>query len=268
MFAFFKRLFRIGAAEANSALDKLENPIKMTEQGLRELKVDLDNSLKSLAEVKAIAIRTSREVETHKLTADDYEKKAMALLKKGQAGQMPAAEAERLATEALARREDALKLYTTTQQNKGKYDTMVSNMESKIQQLKSQIGKWESELKTFKARDKVATATVKINKTLTNIDSSGTLAMMEKMRDQVEEKEALSEAYNDMANIEKSVDAEIDKALDSRSLNAESSLEEMKRKMGILPQEVKTPIEINKEKSEVTIKIEVEIGRASCRERV
>ena len=256
MFGFFKRLFRIGSAEAHAALDKLENPIKMTKEGLRELKVDLDNSLKSLAEVKAIAIRTSREVEANKQTADDYEKKAMALLKKGQAGQMPAAEAERLATEALARQQDALKLHQTSAQNKQKYDTMVANMESKIQQLKSQIGKWESELKTLEARDKVSKATANINKQLTNIDSSGTLAMLEKMKDKVEEQEALAEAYNDMASVEKSVDAEIDKALDDRSLTAQSSLDELKRKMGII-QENKTPIEI-KEKSEVTIKIEVD----------
>jgi len=36
----FKRLFRIGSAEANSLVDKLEDPIKMTEQGIRELKED------------------------------------------------------------------------------------------------------------------------------------------------------------------------------------------------------------------------------------
>ena len=33
----FKRLFRIGAAETNSLVDKLEDPIKMTEQGIRDL---------------------------------------------------------------------------------------------------------------------------------------------------------------------------------------------------------------------------------------
>jgi phage shock protein A len=257
MFGFLKRLFRIGAAEAHSALDKLENPIKMTEQSLRELKTDLDKSLQSLAEVKAIAIRTGREVETHKQTADDYEKKAMALLKRGQSGQVAPAEAERLATEALARREDSLKLYTTSVQNKQKYDAMVTNLESKIQQLKSQISKWESELKTMKARNTVSQATTKINKQLANIDSSGTLAQLEKMRERIEQQEALAEAYGDMANIEKSVDSEIDKILDSRTLNAESSLEEMKRKMGILPQEQKTPISI-KENQEVTIKIELD----------
>ena len=43
----------MGEAEAHSALDKLENPIKLTEQGIRDLKADLDKALQALAEVKS-----------------------------------------------------------------------------------------------------------------------------------------------------------------------------------------------------------------------
>ena len=57
----FKRLFKVGEAEAHSALDKLEDPIKMTEQGIRDLKKDLDASLKAMAEVKAMAIRSKND---------------------------------------------------------------------------------------------------------------------------------------------------------------------------------------------------------------
>lgn len=78
----FKRLFNIGEAEANSAVDKLEDPIKMTEQGIRNLKKDLDKSLHALAEVKAMAIRSKNDVESHKNKAKDYESKAMLLLKR------------------------------------------------------------------------------------------------------------------------------------------------------------------------------------------
>lgn len=256
MWQLLKRLFRIGKAEANSALDKLENPIKMTKQGIRNLKTDLDKSLQSLAEVKAIAIRTNREVQTYKQNADDYEKKAMALLKRGQAGQMDAAEAERLATEALARREENLKLYQTSLQNKKKYDGMVSNMENKIRSLKSQVAKWENELRTLEARDKVSKATTKMNKQLSNIDSSGTLGMLERMKEKVEEQEALAEAYGDMADESKSIDEEIDTALNDPTITASAALEDLKRKMGMAPP-IEEKIEI-KEKSDVTIKIEVD----------
>ena len=256
MFGFFSRLFKIGEANAHAALDKMEDPVKMSQQGIRDLKVQLDNSLKSLAEVKAIAIRTGREAEADKSAADEYEKKAMALLKRGQAGQMDAAEAERLAAEALSRREEILKRYQVSSTNKTKYDGMVANLEGKIRELKSNVASWENEAKTLEARAKVSDATAKINKEMANIDSSGTMAMLEKMKAKVDEKEALAEAYADMAGTEKSVDREIDKALNDPTIKAADSLAELKRKMGIGTNTAEK-IEI-KDKQEVTIKIEVD----------
>ena len=37
----FKRLFRISQAEIHAAVDKMEDPVKMTEQGLGDLRQDL-----------------------------------------------------------------------------------------------------------------------------------------------------------------------------------------------------------------------------------
>ena len=42
-------------------MDKMEDPIKLSEQAIRDLKKDLHESTKALAEVKAIAIRLERE---------------------------------------------------------------------------------------------------------------------------------------------------------------------------------------------------------------
>ena len=78
----WNRIFKVAESEAHSAVDKLEDPIKMTEQGIRDLRKDLQNSVKSLAEVKALAIRRRREAEENKETAGSYERKAMLLLQK------------------------------------------------------------------------------------------------------------------------------------------------------------------------------------------
>lgn len=104
MWEWFKRLFRIGKAEAHSALDKLEDPIKMTEQGIRDLKGNLEKALVAMAEVKAMGIRSKGEYEDYTTKAKDYENKAMLLLKKAQSGEIDAAEADRLASEALVRK--------------------------------------------------------------------------------------------------------------------------------------------------------------------
>ena len=54
----FKRIFRIGQAEIHSVVEKMEEPIKMTEQGIREMREDLNQALEAYAKVKAMAIRT------------------------------------------------------------------------------------------------------------------------------------------------------------------------------------------------------------------
>lgn len=234
MLGFFKRIFRIGKAEASALLDNLEDPIRMTEQGITELKTDLDKSIQSLAEVKAIAIRTRRESETQKQLVADYETKARALLTRAKDGQIELEEAKRLAGEALSRKEEVGRQQALSVTNSAKYDAMVTNLEGKINQLKSQIASWENELRTLKARHKVSTATTKINKQMAQVDSNDTVALLERMKEKVEEKEALAEAYGDIASVEKSVDVEINKALEGAKPSAD--LDNLLAEMGMLPE--------------------------------
>ena len=211
--SFFKRLFNIGAANANAALDKLEDPVKMTEQGIRDLKSDLDTSLKGLAEVKAIAIRTKRDFEKARSEAQEYEEKAVMLLKRAETGAVAPEEADRLASEALNRKEQALSRAQASKSMLSQQEGQVTQMEQNVQKLKSQITTWENEAKTLKARAKVSQASKKLNKTLANIDATSTISMLEKMKEKVEHDEALSESYGDMAQLNTSVDDEINKAL-------------------------------------------------------
>jgi phage shock protein A len=231
---FFKRLFKIGQSEAHSALDKLEDPIKITEQGIRDLKQDLNKSLQAIAEVKALAIRARNDVETYSDKAEDYERKAMLLLQKAQKGDLDVTEAERLATEALARKEEQTALLNQSKSNKDNFETKVSQLDKNVATIKSNISKWENELKTLKARVKVSEATKKLNKQMSNIDSNGTVSMLEKMKDKVAQEEALAESYGEMANESKSLDDDIDAAIgDSNETKAAINLEALKTKMGL-----------------------------------
>jgi len=235
--SFFSRLFRVGAAEANSALDKLEDPTKLADQGIRELKEDLAKGMQALAEVKAVSLRTKREVETYRINAGEYEKKAMLLLQGAQSGQVNVAEADRLATEALNKKTQAEQQYLSTAKVLQTQEVAVQKMEQNIQKLKSQISMWENEAKSLKARAKVSESTAKINKQLANIDSSGTVAMLERMKEKVDTQEALAESYGQMADANVTIDEEIDKVLLSAGTSAPAqndALLALKAKMGLL----------------------------------
>ncbi|MDP7448901.1 MAG: PspA/IM30 family protein, partial [Candidatus Latescibacteria bacterium] len=213
MAGIFNRLFKAGEAEAHSLVDKLEDPIKMSEQAVRDLRKDLQESLKSLAEVKSLAIRMSKDADDAKRLAGDYERKAMLLLQKGQSGDVEAGEAERLAMEALSRKEEAAARALQTTQQAQTQNQMVANLQNNVNDLKSKVASYENDLVMLKARARTANATRKINQRLSNVDTKGTVALLERMKDKVSEEEALSQAYGEMADSGSSIDDEIDKAL-------------------------------------------------------
>jgi len=225
----------MGQAETHSALDKLENPIKLTEQGIRDLKKDLDGSLQALAEVKAMAIRSRNDLQTSKNKAKDYENKAMLLLKKAQNGDMDAADADRLASEALVKKEEELEQAARSQEEVKRFETNIAQLDQNVKKIRSTVSKYENELKTLKARVKVSEATKKLNKQMAQIDSSSTVTMLERMKDKVAEDEALAESYGEIANESKSLDDEIDQALEGgeNQAKASDSLAALKSKLGM-----------------------------------
>ena len=229
----FKRLAKIGQAEAHAAIDKIEDPIKMSEQAIRDMRSDLEKSLEALAQVKAMSIRAKNEVEEYTNKASDYTQKALLILKKGQTEGLETAEADRLAKEALIKKEEANGQVKRAIEQKEKFDLNVQQMEGNVATIKQNISKWENELKTLRARIKVADATKNLNKQMAQISSSGTVSILERMRDKVIQEEALAEAYGDMAHSSRSIDSEIDKAINLNESKAESDLAAMKQQLGI-----------------------------------
>ncbi|QHL89229.1 PspA/IM30 family protein [Nibribacter ruber] len=228
-----KRIFKIGQAEAHSAVDQLENPIKLTEQGIRDMKEDLDKSLRALAEVKAMAIRSSNDVENYKAKAQDYESKAVQLLQRAHRGELSATEADRLAGEALVKKEENTALSANAQEDQLKFEKSVAQMDANIKTLRSTISKWENELRVLKSRVTVSNATKTINKQLAQIDSSGTVALLERMKEKVAVEEALAESYGEIANESRSIDQEIEKALETSSAQKSAKeVEALKAKLG------------------------------------
>jgi phage shock protein A len=230
----FARLFKVGQAEAHAIVNKLEDPIKITEQGIRDLKTDLQHAMTGLAEVKGVSIRLQKEADDAKRQADEYERKAMLLLQRFKDGQLDQGQAERLATEALNQKESASQRAVRLSQDAEQQQRMATQLQDKVQQLKTAITTYENELVTLRARAKTAESTKKINQHLAKVDSSSTIAMLERMKQKVEEDEALAQAYGEVGQADTSVDAEINKALASgQPSKAQDQLQAMKARLGI-----------------------------------
>jgi phage shock protein A len=215
MASIFSRFFKIGQAKIHSTIDKMEDPITMSEQGIRDLKKDLQDAMRSLGSVKALAIKLDKDANNQKRLAEDYERKAMSLLQKSESGDLDPEEADRLARECLLKRDEVMKRATEGAAQAAQQKQMSDKLQSSVRDMKSKVSAYENELITLKARAKTANATRKINQQLASLDSNSTVAMLERMKEKVSEQEALSEAYGDLADATSSVDDDIEKALES-----------------------------------------------------
>ena len=233
MTGFFSRLFGVAKSEGHALIDKLEDPIKMTEQGLRDLRKDLELSMRSLAQVKAACIRMQRDADDQRRAAEDFERKAMLLLTRMKDGELAADKAEPLAAEALAKQKEHLDRCQTLEAQHTKQQRAAEQLQSKVNKLHQTIRKYENELLTLKARSRTAQSMRKINQQLAGVDSSSTIAMLEKMKSRVVEEESLAEAYGDVGASVTTVEQEIDATLRGSSAANSASLADLKKKMGI-----------------------------------
>ena len=222
----FKRLLTIGKAEIHSVIDSFEDPINLTEQGIREMKEQLGKGIEALAQLKALAIRKKNEAEAEQQTANDYYNKAIVIVQKAEKGE--AAEADRLAKEALKRQTSSLENAKNLQKEHEKLYDECEKMQGNINHLKSSIAKWENELKTLKARVQVSEATKDINQQMTQMDTGSTVSLLEKLKDRVVQQEALAEAYSDLSKSGKSIDEEIDTVVNNSDTKAEEALNRLK----------------------------------------
>ncbi|MCE2994387.1 MAG: PspA/IM30 family protein [Cyclobacteriaceae bacterium] len=229
----FKRIFRIGQAEIHAAVDKMEDPIKMTEQGLRELRIDLTEATESYAKVKALAIRTENEQLNCDQQSRNYAEKAILIMQKAQSGQVDLYKAEELAREALSLR----RKYYTESEELGLQVAALQQSEREMQRnteiLKENLDKWEKELRTLKARVKVSSATKHVNKQMAQLDNNGTVSMLQRMKTKVEDEEALAKAYGEIARNKHSLKDELDDLLKDDSFSIEKDLQAIKEKLGI-----------------------------------
>jgi len=219
----FKRMFGIGKSEANAALDKLEDPVKMSEQAIRDMKTLLAKAIESSASVKASELRMAKTVEDYLSKVKSYEDKASRLKPIFAANPDDAATKEALLL-ALNKIENAKKQADSVQTQLDSFKSKTEASKSQVSKLHQNIENAELELKSLKARSDSANAAKKINKEMSAIDDSSAMAILERMKEKVEQTESEAEAYGEVANITSSADDKMDAVLNANSPTADDDL--------------------------------------------
>ncbi|MDF2432923.1 MAG: phage shock protein [Mucilaginibacter sp.] len=226
--SIFDRLFRISKAEANAAVDKLEDPAKMADQILRELRSNYQQAIQGEAEIKALALQHRASELKYRNTADEWEKKANELLDRVETKQLDEAKGNDLANKAAQAYQAALSEADQFAKMAEKEETALSVMDLKIKQIKDQISETESRAQLINSRAKTAEVSEKINKTLSSVDTDGLMATLNRMDEKASAQEFRAAAYAQIDDATMSTEQEINKALGQGS--SSNALEAIKAK--------------------------------------
>lgn len=199
--SIFKRLRDLTMSNINAIIDKAEDPIKMTDQYIRDMTEDLEDAEKAVASQIAIEKRFKAL----------YEEQA-ALVEKRTQQAHTAAQAQNV---ELARRalEEKKAAEAKRDEYKASYDQnklAADNLRAKLEEMRKQLTAMKNKRETLVARYNAAKAQTEINKAMNGFGSDTTSAGLKRMEEKMLAMEARAEASNEMSTREKSLDEEFE----------------------------------------------------------
>lgn len=225
----FKRLLKIGQAEIHALVDKMENPIHLIENGIEEMKQQLSELTESYITNRAQIIRSENLAKNKLNDAESYEEKALLLLQKAQKQEIDSTKADQLALEALSIKKKLTEEATEITTQSAIFVEKINLINNKIDILKFNIAKWEKELTTLKAKQRINNASAFANQQMANIDNNSTIELLEKMKSKLEFQEAHNEATEEVNQLR--AEQQIDYLLRHSDNSPNDELEQLKRKI-------------------------------------
>lgn len=199
--SIFKRLRDLTMSNINAIIDKAEDPIKMTDQYIRDMTEDLEDAEKAVASQIAIEKRFKAL----------YEEQA-ALVEKRTQQAHTAAQAQNI---ELARRalEEKKAAEAKRDEYKASYDQnklAADNLRSKLDEMRKQLTAMKNKRETLVARYNAAKAQTEINKAMNGFSSDSASSGLQRMEEKMLQMEARAEASNELNTKEKSLDEEFE----------------------------------------------------------
>lgn len=199
--SIFKRLRDLTMSNINAIIDKAEDPIKMTDQYIRDMTEDLEDAEKAVAAQIAIEKRFKALYE---------EQEALVEKRMQQAHTAAQAQNVDLARRALEEKKSAEakrdEYKVSYEQNKLAAD----NLRSKLEEMRKQLTAMKNKRETLVARYNAAKAQTEINKAMSGFGSDTASAGLKRMEEKMLQMEARAEASNEMSTQEKSLDEEFE----------------------------------------------------------
>lgn len=212
MFEFFKRMKTIVNSELYALIEKAEDPIKMADQYLREMKAEIDEAERTTAKVMAEEKLAKRKVEDLKTLIEKRNTQALEALKEGK---------EELAKQAIQHKLDLGAELASMQNLQNQATQNVQLLKEKLREMSADYRELLIKRDSLKTRALAAKAQTAINRSLQTDTKSSSKEGFLRMEEKVLEYEALAEVSEELRNTQADIDREFKKMESDRLIEAE-----------------------------------------------
>ncbi len=223
---FFGRLAQLIKSNLNDLINKAEDPEKMLNQVILEMNTQLVEAKKHVAVAIADEKKLQKQFESEKSVAEEWERKAMMAIRAGD---------DALAKEALLRKKEHDELGKVYKDQWEKQLSAVNALKTALRALNNKIEEAKRKKNVLIARKRRAEAMKQIQETMAGLADSSAFETFDRMAQKVDQMEAEAEAT---AELSEEYSGDVLKMkfqkLEATS-GADSDLEALKRKMGVLP---------------------------------
>ncbi len=220
------RMFKIGQAEANQLLDKLEKPEKMIDQAIRDRERQIAEARAAIVKVIATEKQTKAELDRALSNQKDWTNKAELALKAGK---------EDLAAQALQRAEEHEREAASYQQQWQLQHGESGQLKQSLQEMENDFASLKRERNLIIAQSKAADVKKDIYNAKAKIGKSSTNDLIERMRAKAQQNSYEADAAGELLknNGTDSLEKEFDN-LESKEISSSvaDKLAAMKAKIG------------------------------------
>ncbi len=219
----FSTMFR---SNINDMISRAENPEKMLNQLILDMKSQLGKAKSQVASAIADEKKLQADAEALRKQAEDWERRAMLAVQEGK---------DDLAKQALMRYNEALQGAQQLHETWLKHRAETEQLKLSLRQLNDKIEEAKRKKNILVARAKRAEAQQRIQETMSGMSDKGAFESFERMAEKIEQQERKALAAAEIQE-EFSGDALVKQfeVLEYKG-NADQALLELKRKMGMLP---------------------------------
>jgi phage shock protein A len=222
--SIFSRLGTLLKSNINDLISRAEDPEKILNQLIQDMKEQLLEAKKQVASAIADERKLFKQLENERHLANQWEKKAMMAVKAGR---------DDLAIEALQRKEQHEALSAEYQGQWEAQKAATDSLRSALRQLNNKIEEAKRKKDLLIARQRRAEAQARIQQTMAGFGDTSAFESFERMAEKVDKMEAQAEANAELAKDMSGSDLDSKFASLELETGANDALQALKSRMGV-----------------------------------